>query len=140
MENPPVAENPKEQKAPHPKKQETPAHEKQNLNKEKKKDHTALIERIRDVLNYGNSLQVRDTLNTLTRLTADEQKSLLPELKKTCESKDPLVLRKIAEFIGVAPFNDLDNELVKFLDDKNNDPLFFATVGALVKKKPESAR
>ncbi|HRP70190.1 MAG TPA: HEAT repeat domain-containing protein, partial [Turneriella sp.] len=27
-----------------------------------------------------------------------------------------------------------------FLDDKNNDPLFFATVGALVKKKPESAR
>ncbi|MBV6494451.1 MAG: hypothetical protein LDLANPLL_02484 [Turneriella sp.] len=113
---------------------------KDSIKEEKKKDHTALIERIREVLKYGNSLQVRDTLNTLSRLSADEQKQLLPELKKTCKSKDPLVLRKMAEFIGSASFHDLDDTLAVFLDDKNNDQLFFSTVGALAKKKPESAR
>ena len=82
---------------------------------------------------------MRDTLNTLTRLNEAEQRSLLPELKKTCSSTDPLVLRKIAEFIGNVSFHDLDDELAKFLQDKNNDQLYFATVGALAKKKPASA-
>ncbi len=82
---------------------------------------------------------MRDALNTLTRLTPAEQKSLLPELKKTCQSPDPLVLRKMAEFIGNAPFGDLDEELTRFLGDKNNEQLFFSTVGALAKKKPTSA-
>jgi|GEM_PF-1602962 len=102
-------------------------------------EHPELVNRIREVLKYGNSQQVRDTLNTLTRLNEAEQRSLLPELKKTCSSTDPLVLRKIAEFIGNVSFHDLDDELAKFLQDKNNDQLFFATVGALAKKKPASA-
>lgn len=102
-------------------------------------EHPDLVNRIRDVLKYGNSQQVRDALNTLGRLNETEQRSLLPELKKTCSSTDPLVLRKIAEFIGNAPFHDLDDELAKFLSDKNNEQLFFATVGALAKKKPSSA-
>ncbi len=102
-------------------------------------EHPELVNRIREVLKYGNSQQVRDALNTLGRLNETEQKLLLPELKKTCSSTDPLVLRKIAEFIGTAPFHDLDDELAKFLSDKNNEQLFFATVGALAKKKPASA-
>lgn len=102
-------------------------------------EHPELVNRIREVLKYGNSQQVRDALNTLTRLNEAEQRLLLPELKKTCSSTDPLVLRKIAEFIGNTPFHDLDDELAKFLSDKNNEQLFFATVGALAKKKPASA-
>ena len=102
-------------------------------------NHDALMLRIREALKFGNSQQVRDALNTLTRLNTAEQKSLLPELKKTCLSPDPLVLRKMAEFIGNAPFNDLDEELTRFLGDKNNEQLFFSTVGALAKKKPASA-
>ncbi len=102
-------------------------------------NHDALIVRIREALKFGNSQQVRDALNTLTRLTAAEQKTLLPELRKTCTSADPLVLRKMAEFIGNAPFADLDEELTRFLGDKNNEQLFFSTVGALAKKKPVSA-
>jgi len=102
-------------------------------------NHDALLLRIREALKFGNSQQVRDALNTLTRLNTAEQKSLLPELKKTCSSPDPLVLRKMAEFIGGAPFNDLDEELTRFLGDKNNEQLFFSTVGALAKKKPASA-
>lgn len=102
-------------------------------------NHDALLLRIREALKFGNSQQVRDALNTLTRLNAAEQKSLLPELKKTCSSPDPLVLRKMAEFIGGAPFKDLDEELTRFLGDKNNEQLFFSTVGALAKKKPASA-
>jgi len=46
-------------------------------------EHPELVNRIREVLKYGNSQQVRDTLNTLTRLNEAEQRSLLPELKKT---------------------------------------------------------
>lgn len=111
----------------------TPAASNQTVN------HDALLLRIREALKFGNSQQVRDALNTLTRLNTAEQKSLLPELKKTCTSPDPLVLRKMAEFIGGAPFNDLDEELTRFLGDKNNDQLYFSTVGALAKKKPASA-
>ncbi|MFZ5629932.1 MAG: HEAT repeat domain-containing protein [Spirochaetota bacterium] len=98
-----------------------------------------LLARIRDALKFGNSQQVRDALNTLGRLTADEQKTLLPELKQTCKSQDGLVLRKMAEFIGNAPFNDLDDQLAQFLTDKTHEQLFFATVGAIAKKKPSSA-
>lgn len=98
-----------------------------------------LIARIRDALKFGNSQQVRDALNTLGRLTADEQKTLLPELKVACKSQDGLVLRKMAEFIGNAPFNDLDDQLANFLSDKTHEQLFFATVGAIAKKKPTSA-
>jgi len=98
-----------------------------------------LVARIRDTLKFGNSQQVRDALNTLARLTADEQKTLLPELKQLCKSQDGLVLRKMAEFIGNAPFSDLDDELAHFLADKTHEQLFFATVGAIAKKKPASA-
>ncbi|GAB4442053.1 MAG: hypothetical protein OHK0011_24460 [Turneriella sp.] len=98
-----------------------------------------LLARIRDALKFGNSQQVRDALNTLGRLTVDEQKTLLPELKQTCKSQDGLVLRKMAEFIGNAPFNDLDDQLAQFLTDKTHEQLFFATVGAIAKKKPASA-
>lgn len=101
--------------------------------------HPELIGRIREALKFGNSQQVRDALNTLSRLTEAEQRSLMTELKKTCSSSDPLVLRKMAEFIGNAPFHDLDDELAKFLQEKTNDQLFFATVGALARKKPASA-
>ena len=103
------------------------------------KTHPELLGRIREALKFGNSQQVRDALNTLGKLSEGEQKSLLPELKKTCQSADPLVLRKMAEFIGHAPFKDLDDELARFLGDKNNDQLFFSTVGALAKKKPAAA-
>jgi HEAT repeat protein len=101
--------------------------------------HPDIIARIREALKYGNSQQVRDTLNVLGKLSEAEQKSLLPELKKNCLSTDPLVLRKMAEFIGNAPFKDLDEELSRFLADKSNEQLFFATIGALAKKKPASA-
>lgn len=98
-----------------------------------------LIARIRDALRFGNSQQVRDALNTLGRLSAQEQKGLLPELRQTCKSGDGLVLRKMAEFIGNAAFSDLDEELARFLTDKTHEQLFFATVGAIAKKKPASA-
>lgn len=98
-----------------------------------------LMARIRDALKFGNSQQVRDALNTLGRLTADEQKALLPELRLVCKSQDGLVLRKMAEFIGNAPFHDLDDQLAQFLKDKTHEQLFFATVGAIAKKKPASA-
>jgi HEAT repeat protein len=101
--------------------------------------HPKLLERIREALKFGNSQQVRDALNTLSRLSEAEQRTLLPDLKKTCQSQDGLVLRKMAEFIGNAPFSDLDSELQGFLGDKDNDQLFYATVGALAKKKPASA-
>jgi len=106
---------------------------------EPKKDHTDLLARIKEALKFGNSQQVRDALNTLTRLSEAEQKTLIPDLKKTCDSTDALVLRKMAEFIGNAPFKDLDEELSKFLADKSNEQLFFSTIGALTKKKPASA-
>lgn len=101
--------------------------------------HVDLLGRIREALKFGNSQQVRDALNTLGRLSEAEQKSLLPELKTTCLSGDGNVLRKMAEFIGSAHFNDLDNELARFLSDRNNEQLFFATVAALAKKKPANA-
>lgn len=101
--------------------------------------HTDLIARIREALKFGNSQQVRDALNTLGRLSEAEQKTLLPELQKTCLSSDGNVLRKMAEFIGNAQFKELDNELARFLVDKNNEQLFFATVAALAKKKPANA-
>lgn len=106
---------------------------------EPKADHSELIGRIRETLKFGNSQQVRDALNTLGKLSEGEQKGLLPELRKICKSADPLVLRKVAEFIGNAPFKDLDEELPRFLADKSNEQLFFATVGAIAKKKPVSA-
>jgi hypothetical protein len=101
--------------------------------------HPELIGRIREALKFGNSQQVRDALNTLTKLSEPEQKSLMPELKKTCSSGDALVLRKMAEFIGNAPFKDLDEELPRFLADKSNEQLYFSTVGAIAKKRPASA-
>lgn len=104
-----------------------------------KPTHPELLNRIRDALKYGNSQQVRDALNTLSRLTEAEQKSLLPELKQTCKSQDGLVIRKMAEFIGNAPFKDLDDELARFLKDKTHEQVFFSTVGALARKKPASA-
>lgn len=106
---------------------------------EKSAEHPELLGRIREALKFGNSQQVRDALNTLSRLSEAEQRTLMPELKKTCLNSDPLVLRKMAEFIGNAPFKDLDDELARFLGDKSNEQLFFSTIGALGKKKPASA-
>lgn len=106
---------------------------------EKPAEHPELLGRIREALKFGNSQQVRDALNTLSRLSEAEQRTLMPELRKTCLSNDPLVLRKMAEFIGNAPFKDLDDELARFLADKSNEQLFFSTIGALGKKKPASA-
>lgn len=106
---------------------------------EKKPASPELLQRIRDALRFGNSQQVRDALNTLGRLGVEEQKTLLPELKEACKSHDGLVLRKLAEFIGNVQFNDLDDELARFLADKTHEQLFFATVAAIAKKKPASA-
>lgn len=116
---------------------ETPA--KKEAKPDKPAEHPELLGRIREALKFGNSQQVRDALNTLSRLSEAEQRTLMPELKKTCLSSDPLVLRKMAEFIGNAPFKDLDDELARFLTDKSNEQLFFSTIGALGKKKPASA-
>ncbi|MCX7631996.1 MAG: HEAT repeat domain-containing protein [Turneriella sp.] len=108
-------------------------------NKKEKPASPELLARIRDTLRFGNSLQVRDALNTLGRLSAEEQKGLLPELKQLLKSQDSQVLRKLAEYIGNAPFADLDEELPKLLQNKTHDPLFFAAVSAIAKKKPASA-
>lgn len=98
-----------------------------------------LVQRIRAALKFGNSQQVRDALHTLSRLSEVEQHSLLPELKATCNSQDGLVLRKMAEFIGSVKFTDLDFALGDFLLNKTYDPVFFAAVAAIAKKKPAAA-
>ncbi|MFO1470019.1 MAG: hypothetical protein U1F27_03125 [Turneriella sp.] len=41
-------------------------------------EHPELVNRIREVLKYGNSQQVRDTLNTLTRLNEASSAPLYP--------------------------------------------------------------
>ena len=47
-----------------------------------------LVERIRLVLKFGNSSQIRDSFEKIKTLKPDEQKSLIPQLKELLTSKD----------------------------------------------------
>lgn len=128
-----------ENKSPPAQSRVTAAPEAGKVNSESKPPLSEHLVRIRDTLKFGNSQQVREALSSLGKLTVEEQKALLPELRLVCKSQDGNVLRKLAEFIGNAPFHELDDELAQFLKDKTHEQLFFATVGAIAKKKPASA-
>lgn len=95
--------------------------------------------RIRQVLRFGNSQQVREILVRVPKLTEDEQLELLPELKALTKSKDAMIQRRLVEAIGMAAFSDLDDHLSEALEHPNDD-VFFAACGAIEKKKPETAR
>lgn len=99
---------------------------------------TSQIERFRQILKYGNSQQVRESLVKIMRLSEEEQKSLLPELKELTQSRDAMVQRRLVEAIGSFSFSDLDEHLTQTLDHKS-DEVFFATCAAIEKKKPPSA-
>ncbi|MCS6983961.1 MAG: hypothetical protein NZM25_02385 [Leptospiraceae bacterium] len=102
------------------------------------KDKDSQIERFRQILKYGNSQQVRETLVKLTRLSTDEQKSLLPELKELTQSRDAQIQRRLVEAIGSFSFSDLDEHLAVALGHPSDD-VFFAACAAIEKKKPPSA-
>ncbi len=95
--------------------------------------------RMRQVLRFGNSQQVREILLRVPKLTEDEQRDLLPELKALTKSKDAMIQRRLIEAIGMAAFSDLDDHLSEALDHPNDD-VFFAACGAIEKKKPQTAR
>ncbi|MCX7766728.1 MAG: hypothetical protein N2246_08520, partial [Candidatus Sumerlaeia bacterium] len=90
------------------------------------------------VLRFGNSQQVRETLVKIPRLTTQEQLELLPELKSLAKSKDAMIQRRLVEFIGQAAFSDLDEHLKEALDHPSS-AVFFAACGAIEKKKPPVA-
>lgn len=104
----------------------------------KKKHDPKLLERINKVFRFGNSRQVRDSLNRFQELSVAEQKSFLPQLKELTNSNDALIRRKMAEIIGDFEFNDLDEELTK-LFVSGEDVVFFTVVASITKKKPASA-
>ena len=106
--------------------------------KTEKPSDPKLLERIGQVLKYGNSQQVRDVLSRFEKLTVGEQKSFLPDLEKLCSSKDALIRRKMAEMIGKFTFNDLDEKLTELFTTAD-EMVFYTVVASITKKKPASA-
>lgn len=85
-----------------------------------------LVERIRLVLQFGNTAQVRSSLSKIHTLKSEaDQKSLIPQLKDLLKKSDGELLHSTIIAIGELPWKDLDSELVHFLDNENT-----AVVGA----------
>lgn len=102
------------------------------------KKHEARLKRLKQVLLYGSSRQVREALSRMHRLSDEEQRRFVPELKKLSTNPDALIRRKIAELIGRVSWDDLNPELTHLIQ-ADSDPVFFAAVMALRKKKVEEA-
>ncbi len=118
-----------------PAKKEKPAAKKTAA---KKKKIPGKIERIRMVLKFGNSEQVRDTVNRLKRLKEDEQKKVMPDLKKLLKQKDPLVKAAVARFVGQTKLNDLDESILPLLESDLPD-IVGPTLAAIERKKIKKA-
>jgi len=90
----------------------------------KKDDKPDLHERIKLVLKYGHSEQVRDVLKKIAALPEKDQRQYIPELKKLTNTDEPLMQVAIIRFVNEVKWNDLDKEIIKFFDSPSNDVLY----------------
>jgi len=97
-----------------------------------------LVERIRMVFKYGNSSQIRESFTKMGSLKEDEQKSLVPEIRDLLKSNDVLIQKSIVQMVGDVKWNDLDDEVVKFLES-DEDTVVTTTANTLRKKNIQSA-
>ncbi|MDH5721358.1 MAG: HEAT repeat domain-containing protein [Spirochaetia bacterium] len=110
-------------------------------NKEKDKAEKAeeeKVERIRQILKYGSSSQVRDIVKKIEKLHEDNQKSLMKELRDLMKVDSILIRQKIIELIKNVKWKDLDKEIIPFLNHEDSDLVFLAAQ-TLIKKKPDGA-
>lgn len=125
----------KEKQVDDKKPQSTEAQKKEEA---KKKKRAEFIDRVKKVLKFGNSRQVRNVLGRLPKLTAEEQKSLVDEMKTLFKTKDVLVQAKLARVISDFEINDLDEELLVFFNTKS-DAVFLALINTVIAKKIDKA-
>ncbi len=98
-----------------------------------------LVDRIRLVLQYGHSVQVRDTLPKILKLSEEEQKSLIPDLKELIANDDPLVRIAMAELVSKLKWDDLDKEILIFLESDDYQ-VVINTLTAVRQKKMDAAK
>ncbi len=103
-----------------------------------KMDTSEKWKRIELTIKYGNSEQVRRAIEQIFTLPEDDQKALIPELKKLFESRDILIRAKLGIMVSRVKWNDLDEKVIPFLEEKNRD-VFFNALTAIEKKKIASA-
>ena len=96
------------------------------------------LERMRLVLNYAPSKQVKKALSYLSKLEVETQRLFIPELRNILDSGDVLSQRKLLGLIGNFKFNDLDHEVIPFLQSKANE-VFFVSLRTVEKKKIRKA-
>lgn len=111
----------------------------ESAKEEGKEKKSELVDRIRQVLRYGHSVQVRDALKKVKTLTEEEQKSLIPELEALIKKDDPLIRIAIAEMVGALSWNDLDDAILEFLESEDYQ-VVLTTLNAVRKKKIEAAQ
>ena len=105
---------------------------------EKKQKEKQRLKRIGQVLTYGSSEQVRKALSSLSKLKPKVQKKFIPEMKEILNSSNILNQRKVLELIGNFKFNDLDNRVSPFLENKANE-IFYTALRTVEKKKIKKA-
>ncbi len=99
-----------------------------------KMDASEKWKRIELTLKYGNSEQVRRAIDQISTLPENDQKALIPELKKLFETRDILIRAKLGIMVSRVKWNDLDDKVVPLLEEKNRD-VFFNALTAIEKKK-----
>jgi HEAT repeat protein len=92
-----------------------------------------LVERIRLVLKFGNSSQIRESLTKVSTLKEADQKSLIPQVKELLNSKDVVVQKSVVQTVGEVKWNDLDDSIVNFLDSE--DSTVVTTTASILRKK-----
>ncbi|MDH5717087.1 MAG: HEAT repeat domain-containing protein [Spirochaetia bacterium] len=102
-----------------------------NLDEEK-------IERIQQVLKYGNSSQIRDVIGKIASISESDQQKFIGELKNLISVNDPLLRQKIVELLKVVKWKDLDIDIIDFLNTEDNT-LLYATAQTIKIKKPKNA-
>jgi HEAT repeat protein len=104
------------------------------VKQQKAEEKLDLRERITLVLKYGNTSQVKDSIVKINTLKEDEQKSLIPELRRLIlNSTDPGLKLSIIQLIGEVKWKDLDNDLIPFL--KSEDSTIITTAAMVMRKK-----
>lgn len=100
---------------------------------DKKEKVPELVERIRMVIRFGHSQQVRDSLRRVSELKEGEQKSLIKDIRSRLEGADPLLQVAVAQMVSKVKWSDLDADIVSFMKSDVNEVIF--STCAVIKKK-----
>ena len=102
------------------------------------KTPATLIDRMKLVLKFGHSQQVRDVLKKVPELKPEEQKLLIDDLKLLLATRDNLVKISMVGLVSSATWNDLDEEILVYFSTENSD-LFISLMTAVRKKNIHKA-